>query len=146
MNFHLSPDLQALQLKVRKFVTEELIPLEAETEMNEGRLSPEVRARLMRQVRELGLNAMALPPRVGGRGFSWVAQTAVNEEAGKATNALGWIIFDPALALAAATPEQIEKYVRPACEGTLQDCYAITEAGAGSDASKMATTAMMAGF
>ncbi len=141
MNFHLSPELTALQHTVRQFVTEELIPLEVETEMNEGRLAPETRARLMRRVKELGLNAMALPREVGGRGFSWAAQTVVNEEAGKATNALGWIIWDPAIVLAAATPEQVEKYVRPACEGARQDCYAITEENAGSDASRMATTA-----
>lgn len=145
MNIHLSPDLTALQRKVRHFVTDELMPLEVETEMNEGRLAPEVRARLMRRVKELELNAMALPPRVGGRGLSWLAQTVVNEEAGKVTNALGWIIWDPALALAAATPAQVEKYVRPTCEGQLQDCYAITEENAGSDASKMATTAVRDG-
>jgi alkylation response protein AidB-like acyl-CoA dehydrogenase len=64
---------------------------------------------------------------------------------GKATNALGWVMWDPAIVLAEATPEQIEQYVRPSCEGTRSDCYAITEAGAGSDSSKMETTAVREG-
>ena len=145
MDFHLSPELTALQLKVRQFVTDELVPLEVETELAEGRLLPDVRARLIRRVKELGLNAMALPREVGGQGFSWVAQTVVSEEIGQATNALGWIVLDPAIVLAAATPEQVEKYVRPACAGTRQDCYAITEENAGSDASVMATTAVRDG-
>ncbi|MGH7909191.1 MAG: acyl-CoA dehydrogenase family protein, partial [Thermodesulfobacteriota bacterium] len=75
MDFHLSPELTALQLKVRQFVTDELVPLEVETELAEGRLLPDVRDRLIRRVKELGLNAMALPHEMGGRAFSWVAQT-----------------------------------------------------------------------
>jgi alkylation response protein AidB-like acyl-CoA dehydrogenase len=82
---------------------------------------------------------------VGGRGLSWVAQTVVNEETGKATNALGWVMYDPAIALVHATPEQVERYVRPTCAGTRKDCYAITEPNAGSDASKLETTAIRDG-
>lgn len=145
MDFHLSPELKALQQKVRKFVAEELIPLEVETELAEGRLKLEVWERLHRQVKALKLNACSLPQAVGGQGFSWTAQVVVNEEIGKATNALGWVIWAPAIILAQATPEQIESYVRPAAEGTRQECYAITEPNAGSDASKLETTAVRDG-
>jgi alkylation response protein AidB-like acyl-CoA dehydrogenase len=134
-----------LQRKVRTFVYEELIPLEVETEMADGRLPPETEARLHRRVKELGLHAISLPPEFGGQGFSWVAQAVVNEEIGKATNALGWVAWDPAIVFAACTPEQVERYVRPACEGVRKDCYAITEANAGSDASHMETAAVRDG-
>jgi alkylation response protein AidB-like acyl-CoA dehydrogenase len=141
MNFSLPPDLQQLQLKVRAFVYEELIPLEVPAEMADGVLPAETAEGLHRRVLELGLNAISLPPEFGGQGLSWVAQAAVNEEIGKATNALGWVAWDPAIVFTAATPEQVERWVRPACEGTRKDCYAITEANAGSDASRMETTA-----
>lgn len=145
MNFQLSPEQITLQQKTRRFVYDDLIPLEVETELANGHLAPEKTKQLRARAKELGLTAIALPESVGGRGFSWVAQTVVNEEMGQATNALGWVMFDPALALAHATPEQVERYVRPTCADTRKDCYAITEPNAGSDASQMDTTAVRDG-
>ncbi len=145
MDFQLPPELTALQQKTRRFVYDDLVPLEVETELANGHLAPEKIARLRARAKALGLTALALPESVGGRGFSWVAQTVVNEEMGQATNALGWVMFDPAIALVHATPEQVERYVRPTCEDLRKDCYAITEPNAGSDASKMETTATRAG-
>jgi alkylation response protein AidB-like acyl-CoA dehydrogenase len=145
MHLQLTPELTALQQKVRAFVYDELIPLEVETEMADGGLPPETAERLHRRVLELGLNAVSLPRKFGGQGFSWVAQAVVNEEIGKATNALGWVAWDPAIVFTACTPEQVERYVRPACHGARKDCYAITEANAGSDASRMETTAVRDG-
>lgn len=145
MGLHLSPELLSLQQKTRRFVYDELIPLEVETEMANGRLAPEGLEQLQSRAKALGLTAIALPESVGGRGLSWVAQTVINEEMGKATNALGWVMFDPALALVHATPEQVERYVRPTCEGVRHDCYAITEPNAGSDASQLETTAVRDG-
>jgi alkylation response protein AidB-like acyl-CoA dehydrogenase len=43
--------------------------------------------------------------------------------------------------LAGGTPEQIDRYLRPALRGELHDAYAVTEAEAGSDPSKIETTA-----
>jgi alkylation response protein AidB-like acyl-CoA dehydrogenase len=141
MDFQLSPELKALQNKVRQFVNKELLPLEIEVELADGRLDPAVRARLQARARELGLNGFALPRALGGQEFGWLEQVVVSEEIGKVTNGLGFVIPDPAIVFAAATPEQVERYVRPACEGKRQDCYAITEANAGSDPSHLETTA-----
>jgi alkylation response protein AidB-like acyl-CoA dehydrogenase len=43
--------------------------------------------------------------------------------------------------LANGTPEQSERYLKPALRGELHDAYAVTEAGAGSDPSMIQTTA-----
>ena len=43
--------------------------------------------------------------------------------------------------LASGSPEQIERYLKPALRGELHDAYAVTEAEAGSDPSRIATTA-----
>jgi acyl-CoA dehydrogenase len=43
--------------------------------------------------------------------------------------------------LASGSPEQIERYLKPALRGELHDAYAVTEADAGSDPSRIATIA-----
>lgn len=140
-----TPEQDSLRDKVRRFVYDELIPLEVATEAADGKLDKATRARLYQRVLDLNLNAFSLPRAVGGRGMSWVDQAIINEEVGKATNALGWLIWDPAIVLAYATPAQVEKYVRPSCQGERADCYAITEPAHGSDASVMDTTATRQG-
>ncbi len=145
MDFTLSRELKDLQQTVRKFVTEELIPLEVEVEMAEGYLSPEKRAELKAKIKPLGIHASSLPKSMGGTGYSWEAQVVINEEIGKVTNALGWLVWAPAIVLRHASPEQMERYVRPAAEGDRSACYAVTEAKAGSDASKLSTTARREG-
>jgi alkylation response protein AidB-like acyl-CoA dehydrogenase len=141
MDFHLSPELKALQQKVRKLVHEELIPLEVEVELADGYLAPEKRAELQAKIKPLGIHASSLPRALGGTEYSWEAQAVINEEIGQATNALGWLVWAPAIVLRHASPAQIERYVRPAAEGRRSACYAVTEANAGSDASTLETTA-----
>src|SRR4029079_18149986 len=43
-----------------------------------------------------------------------------------------------------ASPEQAERYLRPALRGELRDAYAVTERDAGSDPSRIAATAVPA--
>lgn len=145
MNFRLSPEQTALQDKVRHFVYEELIPLEVEVELADGFLSNEKRAELKEKVRPLGIHSSSLPRSVGGTEYSWVDQVIINEEIGKATNALGWVVWAPAIVLKHASPDQIERYVRPAANGERDACYAVTERNAGSDASRLETTAVRDG-
>ncbi len=138
----LSAELKALQAKVRTLVYDELIPLETQVELAEGGLSGEQRAELQAKILPLGIHASSLPRSMGGTGYSWEAQVVINEEIGKATNALGWLVWAPAIVLRHASPDQVDRFVRPAAAGRLSVCYAITEAGAGSDVSQMATTAV----
>ncbi len=145
MNLHMPPELQTLQGKVRRLVDNELIPLEVETEMRSGNLAPGKRAELSAKAIEYGLNAPSLPKEVGGQGLSMLGQVIVNEELGKATNGLWDVVFDPAVCLTAATPEQVERYGRPSCQGWRRDCYAIIEPGASSDPSVLETKAVRDG-
>ena len=142
MTYPLSKGARAWQEKVRKFVDEELIPWEVEAEMNGGLLPEEVRGRHRRLVRELGLGAISMPRELGGGGLTMLEQTVVSEQVGRVTNALGWGVRHPPRFLASlATPHQMETWVRPVIEGRRHECYAITEAGAGSDVDAIATTA-----
>ncbi len=141
----LSPELNALRQTVRKFVTGELQPLEVEVELADGRLDPRKREALRAAVKPLGIHASSLPVSMGGTGYSWEAQVVINEEIGSVTNALGWLVWAPAIVLRHASPDQVERFVRPAAEGERDVCYAVTEEGAGSDASRLATTAVRDG-
>ena len=49
------------------------------------------------------------------------------------------------LLLETATPEQLEKYLRPLAEGKARSCFAMTEQAAGSDPTMLATTAVKDG-
>ncbi|TFG96855.1 MAG: acyl-CoA dehydrogenase [Myxococcales bacterium] len=141
MDFMLSPELLRLQETVRRFVVEKLQPLEVEVELADGHLDPKRRKELEGIAMSLGIHASSLPKSVGGTGYSWEAQIVINEEIGAVTYGLGWIVFAPAIVLRHASPDQVERWVRPATAGDRVACYAVTEENAGSDASRMSTTA-----
>jgi alkylation response protein AidB-like acyl-CoA dehydrogenase len=83
-----------------------------------------------------------MPAELGGGGCSALQQVLVQEQMGRVTNALGWVAATPPSWLpAVATADQIERYVRPAIAGDREECYAITEEGAGSDVDAIEATA-----
>jgi alkylation response protein AidB-like acyl-CoA dehydrogenase len=144
MPYPLPPSARAWQEKVRRFVSEELIPHEVEAEMNGGELPPEIRGRQIRRAKEIGLNALGIPKEMGGAGLTSLEQVVVQEEIGKATNALGWCYSSTPpwmLEACARSPHQMETWVRPNIRGERHECYAITEAEAGSDVEALQATA-----
>ncbi|HEU5390744.1 MAG TPA: acyl-CoA dehydrogenase [Streptosporangiaceae bacterium] len=133
-------DLQ-IQARARGFAAE-LIAFEEEAERSGGELPPDVVAAHAKRARELGLTATNMPKDLGGGGFTALQQVLVQEQMGRVTNALGWVATTPPSWLpAVATPDQIERYVRPAIAGEREECYAITEEGAGSDVDAIEATA-----
>ena len=130
----LSDKERSLQDRARAFVDEELIPHEVEAEMNGGNLAPDVTARHRRRARELGFAAMNIATEFGGGGLSTFEQVLVSEQIGRVTNALGWVVDTPAAWLPrVGTSHQLDRWILPTIRGELMECYAITEAGAGSD-------------
>jgi acyl-CoA dehydrogenase len=137
-------DLQ-IQARARGFA-DELIPFEEEAERSGGELPPDVTAAHAKRARELGLTATNMPSDLGGGGCSALQQVLVQEQMGRVTNALGWVATTPPSWLpAVATPDQLERYVRPTIAGEREECYAITEEGAGSDVDAIEATAVPAG-
>ena len=133
-------DLQ-IQARAREFA-DELIPFEEEAERSGGELPSDVTAAHAKRARELGLTATNMPKDLGGGGCTALQQVLVQEQMGRVTNALGWVATTPPSWLpAVATPDQIERYVRPAIAGEREECYAITEEGAGSDVDAIEATA-----
>jgi acyl-CoA dehydrogenase len=137
----LTPEQVDLQQRARRFVDEVLIPNEELAERSGGRLPEELIQRIKREAIAAGLSGGLHSPEHGGQGWSITDWFLVEEQLGRSTNALSWYIPNAYNVLASGTPEQIERYLRPALRGELHDAYAVTEAEAGSDPSRIATTA-----
>jgi acyl-CoA dehydrogenase len=139
--YGLSEEDLRIQARAREFA-DELIPFEEEAERSGGELPPDVHAAHAKRARELGLQATNMPKDLGGGGCTSLQQVLVQEQMGRVTNGLGWVATTPPSWLpAVATPDQLERYVRPAVAGEREECYAITEEGAGSDVDAIEATA-----
>jgi acyl-CoA dehydrogenase len=139
--YGLSEEDGLIQARARSFA-DELIPLEDEAERSGGELAGDLTAAHAKRARELGLYATNMPVELGGGGCTSLQQVLVQEQMGRVTNALGWVAATPPSWLPeVATPDQLERYVRPAIAGRREECYAITEEGAGSDVDAIVATA-----
>ncbi len=139
--YGLSPEDLAIQAKARAFV-DTLIPHEVEAEMNDGELPEELILEQRKRVNELGLASTNIPKEFGGQGCTFLQQVLVQEQGGRATNALGWVLHTPALWFTkVATAEQLDRWLTPSLNGDTRECYAITEEGAGSDVDAITATA-----
>ncbi len=142
MSFTLDPEARAWAAKARAFADEELMPCEVEAEMNAGRLPPGVAERHERLAVKMGLPRLDAPKSHGGLGLPMLTQVAVYEQLGRVTNALCWCCPEAqGWMFEAFSADQIERYAKPMMTGDCHVCYAITEEGAGSDPSEIATTA-----
>ena len=135
----------AIQKKATSFA-DELIPYEEYAEFHDGNLPEEVDATMRARVLELGLHSTNMPIALGGQGCTMFQQVLVQEQTGRVTNALAWIMATPPAWLAkVATDEQIERYIKPAIRGEKEEAYAITEEFAGSDVDAITSTARRCG-
>lgn len=146
MTLALPASARAWQTKIRTFVDCELMPHEVEAEMNDGRIDPAVRKRHKQMAIDFGLPGMDAPKERGGLGLPTVDQVAIYEQIGRVTNGLGWCFSEAhRWMFEACTDDQIQRYVLPIMRGTRHECYAITEADAGSDVSELKSTARRTG-
>ncbi|MHB1217394.1 MAG: acyl-CoA dehydrogenase family protein [Alphaproteobacteria bacterium] len=144
MDLTLTQDDKAIAARAKKFAETVLFPLEQACEENDG-LPSQVRASVIKQVQQSGLGAYNHEKAVGGQGFNVLQQIVCHEELAKATGCLWAAVWRPAVPLRAGTKQQIDTYLRPSCAGERRSAYAITEPGAGSDASAVASTAVKRG-
>src|ERR1700722_12198147 len=139
--YGLSDTDREIQARAAAFA-DELIPCEVTAELNDGELDKEITAGHAARARELGLCATNMPRELGGQGCTTLQQVLVQEQGGRVTNALAWVLSTPPSWLpGGATPEQLQRFVIPAIRGDREECYAITEEGAGSDVDAIVATA-----
>src|SRR3984957_10987922 len=138
--YGLSDEDLDIQTRARVFA-DELIPFEVEAELNDG-LPDDVTEAHKKRAMELGLHSTNMPKDLGGGGRTPLQQVLVQEQRGRVTNALGWVAATPPSWLPpVATPDQVERYLKPTIRGEREECYAITEEGAGSDVDAIEATA-----
>lgn len=126
---------------VRDFATKELEPIAAR--IDEEAIFP---AESVRKMAELGLMGVPYPEEYGGSGGGSLEFAIVVEEISRVCAATGTIYFVTA-GLAGHTlyrggnEEQRQRFVVPVARGEKLVCFALTEAGAGSDATAIETSA-----
>ncbi|GAA2149156.1 acyl-CoA dehydrogenase family protein [Nocardioides koreensis] len=139
--YGLSAEDLELQERARAFC-DELIDWETAAEEHDGRLPDDVAGKHHRRALELGLYATNMPTSVGGPGLTSLQQVLVQEQGGRVTNGLAWCLATPpSWWPEVANDHQRERWLLPTVRGELQECYAITEEGAGSDLTDLAATA-----
>jgi acyl-CoA dehydrogenase len=143
--YQLTDEDLGIQARARSFVND-LIPYEVAAEMNGGVLPADVSATMGRRAKDEGLAAANMPKELGGGGCTMLQQVLIQEQVGRATNALAWMIATPPQWWPeVATAYQVERWLIPAIEGTASECYAITEENAGSDVDAIEATARREG-
>ena len=150
IDFQPSPELIALRDRVRRFMEEQVQPLESDPRQGPHGPVESLRQALIARAREAGLLSPHVAPVHGGLGLSHVARAVVFEEAG--TSLLGPVamnLFAPDegnmhLLEEVATPEQKARWLAPLAAAEIRSCFCMTEPapGAGSDPSMLQTEAV----
>jgi len=138
----LTDEQRDIQDLARRFADEVIVPA-APAWDREHRFPKEV----FTQLGELGLMGINIPEEHGGAGAGFLAYMLVLEELSRGDAGVGTTIGVHIGAgtmpiLAHGTEEQIQRLVPPLAQGHELAAFALTEAGAGSDASAMLTCAV----
>ena len=155
MDFALSPEVDDLCRRIRRFVDDRLIPLEADRASYDAHenINLGLLATLRAEARAEGLWALNVPKARGGLGLGMAGIAPCYEEMNRS-------IFGPVVFLAAApddgnirlltqvaTEAQREKWLQPIIDGKVRSAFVMTEPmdedgkGCGSDPSLTYTTA-----
>ncbi|MBM7609001.1 alkylation response protein AidB-like acyl-CoA dehydrogenase [Lysinibacillus composti] len=145
MNFQLTEEHEQLREMIRDFALNEVAPTAAERD-EEARFDRAIWDKMA----ELGLTGIPWPEEYGGAGFDFLAYAIAVEELSRVcastgvtlsahTSLAGWPLYK------FGSEEQKQKYLRPMAEGKKIGAYCLTEAGSGSDAGGMKTTAKLDG-
>ncbi len=154
IDFTLPKEIEDIRQWVRRFMQNEVVPVEEQLRKERAPREAWVRAirDLRQKARQIGLWNPHLPPEWGGMGLGPTAMAFVHAEAGRTT--IGPFVMNAQAPdegnmhtlLHWGTPEQKEKYLRPLAEGLCRSCFAMTEPEvAGSDPTLIRTRAVEEG-
>ncbi|MDF2826020.1 MAG: butyryl-CoA dehydrogenase, partial [Mycobacterium sp.] len=119
-----------------------LMPYEVEAELAGGQLPVELAVEHHREAMARGLYATNIPASAGGVGCTALQQVLVQQQVGRVTNGLAWVMHTPPQWwVDVATDFQRQRWLTPAVRGEKHEAYAITEEFAGSDVSDLRTSA-----
>ena len=145
MDFVLSKEHEMARTLFREFAEKEVKPLAAEIDQTE-RFPTET----VEKLKKYGFLGIPFPREVGGQGCDTLTYVLCIEELSKVCATTGVIVSahtslgtDPIKKF--GTPEQQEKYLKKLASGEYLGAFALTEPGAGTDASGQQTKAVLVG-
>ena len=141
MDFGLNDEQKMLIDTVRRFIADELKPLEIGLEET-GQLDRATALAIHQKSKALGLFALNMPEQLGGGGLSVLDRILCEEQFGHTSDylirrAFG-NVYEPLLECKGV---QVERWLTPTVRGERTCSIAITESGAGSDAQGIRTHA-----
>ncbi|ARK22189.1 acyl-CoA dehydrogenase [Sporosarcina sp. P26b] len=145
MDFKLSEEHEMIRKMVRDFAQKEVAPTAAQRDEDET-----FDMDIFHKMAELGLTGIPWPEEYGGIGSDFLAYVIAVEELSRVCASTG-VVLSAHTSLAGwplykyGNEEQKQKYLRPLAEGSKMGAYCLTEAGSGSDAGGMKTTAKLDG-
>ncbi len=145
MDFDLTREQEDFRKAVRQFAEEVVAPAAEELDREE-RFPLEI----VRQMGELGLFGLPFPERYGGLDGDFLTFCLCLEEIARADSSVA-ITLEAAVGLGAnpihrfGTKEQKERWLTPMARGQILGSFGLTEAGGGSDAQSIRTTARLEG-
>lgn len=145
MDLNLTEEQTLIVGMVRRFVREEIIPLELDLDPDASELPVEERERLVGLTRKMGLYGLGIPPEYGGPEIDLVTQTLIAVEisqhrAGLYAPCYGAFGGAGLAQLFEATEAQKERYLYPTLKGEKRGFFGLSEPSGGSDPARAIQT------
>jgi alkylation response protein AidB-like acyl-CoA dehydrogenase len=145
-------ELLELRSSLRQFIDREIRPMEdahRQEILETGTFEAlrEERLKVRKRSAELGFYTLHMPEEVGGGGVVYLGQALLHEEASRHGLLLAQfegifpVVTGPTPIYLDCTGQQREKYLFPLMAADKITCFALTEPGAGSDATRIQTKA-----
>src|SRR3989449_6598067 len=136
--YRLPEELVALRAQVRRFVRDEIIPVEQRIDPDAAQETDEELSRLVAKTKAAGLWCLGAPAEHGGGGLGTFAMCVLLEEMSQHRMGLynpGCGVFgrNPPPVIWGGTKAQIARYAVPALREGYHTFFAITEPSGGSD-------------
>lgn len=150
MDFALSPEIDAIRLRIRAFVADHILPVEADRSAYDehDNITDDALQALRAKARAAGLWALQMPKERGGMGLPVVGMAACYEEMNRSI--FGPVVFNSAapddgnmiLLNKVGTEAQKDRWLQPIIDGTVRSSFVMTEPapGSGSDPAGMMAT------
>lgn len=145
MDLQLTEEQKMIIETVRRFVAEEIIPLEQNMDPDGDALRPEDRERLTEKVRQMGLYGLDIPVEFGGPDIDMITRTLIAIEmsqhrAGLYAPCYGVFGGAGLAQLFEANDDQKERYLYPSIRGEKHGFFGLTEPSGGSDPARAIQT------
>ena len=145
MDLQLSDEQRLIVEQVRRFVREEILPLEDGLDPDADELEPEDKERLVAIVKGMGLYGLDIPPEYGGPDIDIVTRTLIAIEmsqhrAGLYAPCYGVFGGAGLVQLFEANEDQKERYLYPTLRGEKRGFFGLTEPSGGSDPARAIQT------